>query len=58
MDELKAAGLLDTRLVLTQLSRDGGDASALEKTRSLEDAAEDEDYALWVEDSTKAETQP
>ncbi|MER2520237.1 MAG: SMC-Scp complex subunit ScpB [Bdellovibrionales bacterium] len=51
MDELKAAGLLDTRLVLTQLSRDGEDVASSQSSRSLEEAAEDEDYAAWAEDS-------
>lgn len=50
MDELKAAGLLDTRLVLTQLVKEE-DQGVTQGGRSLEDAAEDAEYDAWVEDS-------
>lgn len=50
MDELKAAGLLDTRLVLTQLVKEESQDSS-QTGRSLAEAAEDADYDAWVEDS-------
>lgn len=48
MDELKAAGLLDTRPVLANLPREQGEADA--------DTAEDEDdFAAWIRDEPDAE---
>lgn len=53
MDELKAAGLLDTRLVLTQLIKDSDDSGSSQGGRSVEEAAEDAEYAAWVEDTVQ-----